>query len=184
VRTFIAIDLEPGLKTALQELIRKLKATGADVRWTRGEGLHLTLKFLGDVDAEELDKVKRVMGHVAGRHRSFPLEFSGTGAFPNERSPRVLWVGFAAEPGLLELQKGLELGLETEGFAREDRPFKPHLTLGRVKGPGRISDAVQALARETPERWGGMTVRKISLFESRLRPTGAEYLVVAEAELP
>lgn len=184
MRTFIAIDLEPGLKTVLQDLIRKLQRTGADVRWTRAEGLHLTLKFLGEVGPEALDKVKEVMGGLAGRHRSFPLKFSGTGGFPNERSPRVLWVGFSAEPGLLEFQQDLERGLEAAGFAREDRPFKPHLTLGRVKGPGRVSAAVQALTGETPENWSGMTVRKVTLFESRLHPEGAEYRVIAETELP
>lgn len=183
MRTFIAIDFEPGLKTVLQDLIRKLKRTGADVRWTRTEGLHLTLKFLGQVVPEELDKVKEVMGSIAGRHRSFPLKHSGTGAFPNERNPRVLWVGFAAEPALLELQEDLERGLESAGFPREDRPFKPHLTLGRVNGPSRTREAVQALSGERPEDWSGMTVRKITLFESRLHPDGAEYRVVAETEL-
>lgn len=184
MRTFIAIDLEPGLKTALQDLVRKLKRTGADVRWTRTEGLHLTLKFLGEINPEELDKVKAVMGSIAGRHPSFPLKLSGTGAFPNERSPRVLWVGFAAEPALLGLQEDLERGLGSAGFPREERPFKPHLTLGRVKGPSRIREAVQAMSGERPEGWSGMTVRKVTLFESRLHPDGAEYRVIAETELP
>ena len=184
MRTFIAIDLEPGLKSALQDLIRKLKRTGADVRWTRTEGLHLTLKFLGQVVPEELDKVKEAVRSIAGRHRPFPLKFSGTGAFPNESAPRVLWVGFAAEAALLELQADLERGLESAGFPREDRPFKPHLTLGRVKGPSRVREAVQALSGESTEDWSGMTVRKVTLFESRLHPDGAEYRVIAETELP
>ncbi len=183
MRTFIAIDLEPGLKTALQALIQKLKATGADVRWTHAGGLHLTLKFLGEVDEAEVASVKGVLEKVAGRHSSFPLAFAGTGVFPDEREPRVLWVGFAAGPALLALQEDLERELEVEGFAREKRAFRPHLTLGRVKGPGRVRNAVQELGRERSESLGGMTVRKVALFESRLRPEGAEYHVIAESGL-
>jgi 2'-5' RNA ligase len=180
VRTFIAIDLEAGLKTALQGLIQKLKATGAEVRWTHAGGLHLTLKFLGEVDEEGVASVKRVLEKVAGRHPSFPLDFAGTGAFPDERIPRVLWVGFAAEPTLMALQEDLDCELEVAGFAREKRDFHPHLTLGRVKGPGRVQSVLRELGKEHPESFGGMTVRKLSLFESRLRPEGAEYHVIAE----
>jgi 2'-5' RNA ligase len=180
VRTFIAIDLEQGLKTALQGLIQKLKATGADVRWTHAGGLHLTMKFLGEVDEDGLATVKKVLEKVAARNPSFPLVFSGTGAFPNDRNPRVLWVGFVAEPALLALQEDIDRELEAGGFAREDRPFRPHLTLGRVKGPGRIQSVILELGQETPESMGGMTVRKVTLFESRLRPEGAEYHVIAE----
>jgi len=180
VRTFIAIELETGLKAALQGLIERLKATGADVRWTRSEGLHLTLKFLGEVDEEEAASVQSILEKLSGRHPSFPLAFAGTGAFPNERNPRVLWIGFKAEPGLMALQEDVERELEAVGFAREQRDFHPHLTLGRVKGPGRVPGAVRELGKEEPERLGGMTVRKIALFESRLRPEGAEYHVIAE----
>jgi len=180
VRTFVAIDLEAGLKTALQDLIRRLKETGADIRWTRAEGLHLTLKFLGEVDERGLASVRRCLEKVVGRQPSFPLAFAGTGAFPDERNPRVLWVGFAAEPVLMALQEDLERELEGEGFTREKRPFRPHLTLGRVKGPGRVRDAVAALGQEHPESLSGMTVSRVSLFESRLRPEGAEYHVIAE----
>jgi 2'-5' RNA ligase len=183
VRTFIAIDLEAGLKTALQGLIQKLKATSADIRWTRLGGLHLTLKFLGEVDEEGLASVRGVLEKVVGRHSSFPLVFAGTGTFPDERSPRVLWVGFAAEPALLALQEDLERELEGEGFVKEKRAFRPHLTLGRVNGPVRIRNAVLELGKERPESLGAMTVRKIDLFESRLRPDGAEYHVIAEFKL-
>jgi 2'-5' RNA ligase len=180
VRTFIAIDLEAGLKTSLQDLIQKLRATGADVRWTHAGGLHLTLKFLGEIDEDGLGPVKEVLERVAGRHPSFRLEFAGTGAFPDERVPRVLWVGFAAEPTLMALQEDLDRELETAGFAREKRDFHPHLTLGRVKGPGRVQSVLRELGKEHVESFGGMTVRKLALFESRLRPEGAEYQVIAE----
>jgi RNA 2',3'-cyclic 3'-phosphodiesterase len=183
VRTFIAIDLEPGLKTALQDLVRVLKTTKADVRWAQANSLHLTLKFLGEIDEEKATVVKRILGQVAGRQASFPLRLEGMGAFPGEHRPRVLWAGFAAEPGLLAFQDELEHALEREGFPREERAFHPHLTLGRVKGPGRIHEAMLELEKHRNGSLGEMTVHKVALFESRLRPEGAEYLVLADYEL-
>ena len=183
MRTFIAIDLESGLKTALQGLIWTLKTTGADVRWTQTNGLHLTLKFLGEIDEEKSAVVKRTLRDVAGRHASFPLRLEGTGAFPGEHNPRVLWAGFAAETGLLVFQDELERELEREGFPREERAFHPHLTLGRVKGPVRVRDAMLELEKHRRDSLGEMTVHKVALFESRLRPEGAEYRILAEYEL-
>jgi 2'-5' RNA ligase len=183
VRTFIAIDLEPGLGTALQGLVRALKATRADVRWAQTNGLHLTLKFLGEIDEEKAAVVKKLLGVVARRHASFPLRLEGTGVFPGEHRPRVLWAGFAAEPGLLAFQNDLECELEREGFPREERPFHPHLTLGRVKGPGRIHEALLELEKHRSGSLAEMTVHKVALFESRLRPEGAEHIVLADCDL-
>jgi 2'-5' RNA ligase len=183
LRAFIAVDLEPGIRKSLQALLLDLKATRAEVRWVEPGGFHLTLKFLGDIDEARVLRVKAVLEDVAGRHRAFPLRAEGTGVFPGERNPRVLWVGFAAEPGLMAFQAELERALEAEGFAREERAFKPHLTLGRVKGPRLVGDAVAELKRRDGEEFGDMTAGKVALFESRLRPEGAEYRVVFEAKL-
>jgi len=183
VRAFIAIDLEPRIKESLLSLVRDLRATRADIRWVSGEGMHLTLKFLGPIDETQALRVGEILKGVAGRHQAFPLRLEGTGAFPGEASPRVLWVGFAAEPGLLALQDDLETALEAEGFEREKRGFTPHLTLGRVKGPERVAKAMSELASRRQESFGAMTVRKVALFESLLGPQGAEYRIVFEAEL-
>jgi 2'-5' RNA ligase len=180
VRTFIAIDLEPEVKTALQSLILTLKATGADVRWTQPGGLHLTLKFLGEVDEGQAAAVKKVVAEVAARHSAFPLRLEGTGAFPGDRNPRVLWAGFSAAPELLALHDELDGELEGEGFACDNRAFHPHLTLGRVKGSDRVRNALLELEKHQQETFGNMTVRKLTLFESRLRPDGAEYRALAE----
>lgn len=183
MRAFIAIDLDPGLKTTVQELIRKLEATRADIRWTKPGGYHLTLKFLGHIDDAMTDRVKAILRGVTSRHKAFPLRLEGTGAFPGERSPRVLWVGISTGPELAALQDDLESELGPEGFPREERAFKPHLTLGRVKGRDRIDKAMAELAMHEQDSFGGMTARKVALFESRLRPDGAEYHIVDEAEL-
>lgn len=183
MRAFIAIDLDPGLKAAVGDLLRALEATRADVRWTGPGGFHLTLKFLGQIDDAKADRVKAVLKGAASRHKSFGLRLAGTGAFPSERGPRVLWAGIEAGPELAALQGDLEKELEAEGFPREDRAFKPHLTLGRVKGRDRLDKAMTELAKRGGDDFGGMTVVKVALFESRLRPEGAEYRIIDEAPL-
>jgi len=183
VRAFIAIDLDREIKEALLALVRGLKATRADVRWVAAAGMHLTLKFLGPIDEGRVVRVKDVLTKVASRHRPFPLELRGTGAFPGERSPRVLWVGFADEPVLAALQADLEASLEPDGFEREERDFRPHLTLGRVKGPERVAQAMTELAKHRDESFGSMTATRLTLFESVLHPEGAEYRTVFEASL-
>lgn len=184
MRAFIAIDLEPEIKESLRSLVRDLRASRADIRWVSGEGMHLTLKFLGPIDEAQALAVKEILKDIAARHHAFPLRVQGTGAFPGETSPRVLWVGFAAEPELLALQGDLEAALEARGFERENRSFTPHLTLGRVKGPERVAKAMDELLKRREEAFGAMIVRKVTLFESFLRPEGAEYRVVFEAALP
>lgn len=183
MRAFIAIDLAPEIKERLLALVRDLQAARADVRWVGAGGMHLTLKFLGEVDEARAAKVKEALAAVVSRFRPFPLRLEGTGAFPDERSPRVFWAGCAAGPDLDALQQEIERALEAEGFEREARTFTPHLTLGRVKGPGRIDRAAAELARHREEAFGAMTVGKIVLFESLLRPQGAEYRVLSEAVL-
>jgi len=184
VRAFIAIDLEPGLKSAVGDLLRRLNATQADIRWTQSDGLHLTLKFLGEIDEAGAGRVMTVLGEVARRHGPFDLRLKGTGAFPGERNPRVLWVGVTAGPELAQLQSELERALEVEGFVQEARPSKPHLTLGRVRGRGRSLDrAMTELGAHGRDDFGGMTVGKVALFESRLHPQGAEHRIVREVEL-
>lgn len=183
MRAFVAIDLEPGLKSSVQDLVRKLEAIRAEVRWIRPGGSHLTLKFLGWIDDEKTARVKALLREVAGRHQAFALRLQGTGAFPSERSPRVLWIGVSAGRELAALQAELETELEREGFAREERVFNPHLTLGRIKGRDRLERLMAELEKHRGDDLGGMTARKIALFESRLRPDGAEYHIVDEAGL-
>lgn len=183
MRAFIAVELDPEIKRTLQAFVTVLRSTRGDVRWARPDGLHLTLKFLGEIDEPGALRVGEVLADLAGRHGAFTLCFRGTGVFPGERDPRVLWVGAVAGPGLAVFQDDLDRLLETEGFERERREFKPHLTLGRVKGPGRIREVVAELDKRRGETFGEMTARKVALFESRLRPEGPEYRIVRETEL-
>ncbi|HYA48239.1 MAG TPA: RNA 2',3'-cyclic phosphodiesterase [Burkholderiales bacterium] len=183
MRTFVAIDLEAGLKQALEDLIRKLKRTGADVRWVDARGMHLTLKFLGEVEAAAIPGVEQAVKEACSSHAPFPLILRATGTFPAARNPRVLWVGVAEEPTLMSLQRAAEAGLERLGFPAETRPFHPHLTLGRVKGQARVREATAELDNYHDTVFGEMTARTLTLFESILKPQGAEYRVVAEFAL-
>ncbi len=183
LRAFIAIDLAPEIKAGLRELVRTLRATRADVRWVEPDGMHLTLKFLGEIDAARTVCVRELLTATARRHPAFPLALEGTGAFPGDRAPRVFWAGVAAGPELESFYKDLEAALAAEGFEPEAREFRPHLTLGRVKGPGRLGDAAAELDRRRTDSFGAMTVRRLALFESRLGPGGASYRIVDEAEM-
>jgi 2'-5' RNA ligase len=183
MRTFIAIDLEPEIKKTLQDLVQKLQRTGADVRWVGVQGMHLTLKFLGEVGADSMPAVETVLKLAAAGHPGFPLALHGTGAFPGSRNPRVLWVGVTEEPELMGLQEDIDQGLEMEGYPRDERAFHPHLTLGRVKSPSGIRKALLELEKYGEASFGEMAVRKVALYESILRPQGAEYRVAAEFDL-
>jgi 2'-5' RNA ligase len=183
MRTFVAIDLEPELKRALEDLVRKLKRTGADVRWVDGRGMHLTLKFLGEIDQAAVPDVDQAVKAAASGSGRFPLILRGTGTFPPGKSPRVLWAGVAEEPALMHLQKAVEARLEAAGYPSEDRPFHPHLTLGRVKGPSRLREALAELERHEGAVFGEMTAGKVALVESLLGPRGAEYRIVSEFTL-
>jgi len=183
VRTFIAIDLEPGLKDTLLELVDGLKRIRAEVRWVQGQGLHLTLKFLGRTDEDKVAAVQDILDRVAQRHRRFPLVLEGTGTFPPGRAPRVLWAGVRGQPALLALQEDIERELGAEGFPPENRPYHPHLTLGRAKGPEGLREVAAELERRAGAVGGEMEVGRIVLFESLLGPGGARYRIVSEHPL-
>ena len=146
--------------------------------------MHLTLKFLGEIDEARVFQVKKLMEETTASFKTFSLKLRGTGFFPpNPKYPRVLWIGTVSEATLLELQERLESGLEGLGFARENRPFHPHLTLGRVKNPSGLRDVITELEKAKEAEFGEMSVARITLFQSTLKPTGAEYTVLYESPL-
>lgn len=185
MRTFIAIELDPEIKRSLSELVGRLKKAGPEgTSWVRESGMHLTLKFLGEIDDAQAASVCRVMDEAVLLGRRFPLQLRGTGTFPNARFPRVLWVGTAPSAELDALAARLEDGLAALGFECETRSFHPHLTLGRVRSASKVRDVVTELDLQKNADFGTMTAMKITLFRSVLGPSGAEHSVLKESVLP
>lgn len=184
MRTFIAIDLTQEIKTKITEYILKLAKYGAQIRWVREEGMHLTLKFLGEISQDKVQKVQSLLQKISEHHGPFSLKLIGTGTFPRERrNIRVIWIGVEDSPQMMKLQEEIEEKLDSIGFPKENRPFHPHLTLGRVKSTKNIQPVLQELAKQSEICFGDMNVGKISLFQSILKPSGAEYSVLSEFKL-
>lgn len=178
MRAFIAIDLPTNIRAALAQLQADLRARGPDCRWTRPEGIHLTLKFLGPISDAQVEQVTRALAALAP-FCVFSIEVRGFGFFPDVWRPRVFWAGLEAPPSLGELAQRVEGAMAGLGFAPETRPFAPHLTLARLKVP-RPQPALAALVEARGEvSLGRFEVSEFFLFESKLSPQGAEYRKVA-----
>ena len=181
VRTFIAIELTAEALRALGQVQEKLRRSpgGQAGRWVRAEGIHLTLKFLGDVPEEKLPQVYQAVEQACQGHQPFEVAFGGLGGFPNLRRPRVIWVGVEEESGQLQsLQRDVEQALERKGFPRERRPFRPHLTLARVRKGASPSEAAalgRSVAQAQVGTLGRMQVKEVSVMRSELTPEGALY---------
>lgn len=174
VRAFLAIPLPPSLVDEAQRLCRQLAGALPGVRWLRPEAMHLTLRFFGDLPEESLEKIGEVMLSVGRFHSPFQVAVTGIGAFPSPARPRVIWLGVKDGEPLQALHSSLDRGLEEAGFPGEGRPFSPHLTLGRSRGP---LPAVRTVLDPYRERACGLLqVEQMVLFESRLQPAGAIHL--------
>lgn len=174
MRTFVALDLPEPIRSALRQKQAAFRAACPDARWTRIEGIHLTLKFLGEISDAQSSQVTNALASLAP-FKPFPIEVKGFGFFPDARRPRVFWAGLEAPVDLIQLAARVEALMEPLGFPKEPRPFTPHLTLARFKEP-RPQPALQELLRGQSEtRLGSFEVSEFFLFESKLSPRGAEY---------
>jgi RNA 2',3'-cyclic 3'-phosphodiesterase len=175
MRTFIAIPLPTECRTMLDEMQRNLRAYGADVRWVAIASIHLTLKFLGEVDPEIISKLSDSFESIAKSQQRFDLRLHGLGCFPNLKNPRVIWCGIDGNRNALsQLQQRVEAACTSLGFAPEDRPFQPHLTLGRVNGKSNLQPLLDCIKIGSDlER--GFTADRFILYKSTLKPQGAVY---------
>ncbi|QWR77676.1 RNA 2',3'-cyclic phosphodiesterase [Candidatus Magnetomonas plexicatena] len=169
VRAFLAVNIDEALKGKIAASISGLNLTG--VKWVRAKNLHLTLKFLDSISENEIDKVVDTLNEILPKSSAFDIGFKGIGAFPNERKPKVIWIGVTNTEGLVRLQGMIEDSLSVVGFKREERAFSPHLTIGRVTVG--LSDFAKQPHRDT--FYGDMTVDTVYLMKSELFPAGAEY---------
>jgi len=176
LRCFIAISLPYELKAKISGIQEKLKAAGADVSWTRPEGMHLTLKFFGEIEDKRIPKIEKALDAVVDGIPTFTLSVSGMGTFPDMRRPRVIWIGLKEDGGnLLRLQKGVEEELKKTGFPSEDRRFTPHITLGRIRSNKNTDKLLRLIEEGKVEELGSFDVSEVHLIKSELKPAGAEY---------
>jgi 2'-5' RNA ligase len=183
VRLFVAINLPDAMRQDILRVVEPLRRLGLPVKWVDATGIHLTLKFLGEVSAPRVGELSAAVARAAGRARAFTLPVGGFGAFPSEAHARVVWVGCEAVPALELLQHDVEREFAALGFPLEGRPFRPHLTLGRAnrQARGGVPHLTEPLARLVYH--GEVVVRSVELMESRLAPTGAHYTACHSAPL-
>jgi 2'-5' RNA ligase len=189
LRTFIAVELDAELKGnlgALQDRLRDQVAPRS-VRWVRLDGIHLTLKFLGDTPSEQVETVKAALAKAATEVGPFTFTVGGLGCFPNTRQPRVVWVGLQEPTGTLKrLRDAVEAHVAPLGFPTEKRAFNPHLTLGRVQrraSKSEVREIGEVVAASNIGALDEMAVTAVSYIKSDLKPSGAVYTMLFEAKL-
>ncbi|MFQ5900077.1 MAG: RNA 2',3'-cyclic phosphodiesterase [Thermodesulfobacteriota bacterium] len=182
IRSFIAIDLPAVIVEGLKGIQGKLKEGNAKVSWVKPENIHLTLKFLGEVEEKSLEDILCVIKEAASSHRAINLSVEGLGCFPSISNPRVVWIGIRSDAeSILSLQRDIEKGLEPIGFRREKRIYHPHLTLGRIRSLKDRKCWKEMVDRFKDIRLGSFEADRVIFFKSDLNPKGAVYTKLGEA---
>jgi 2'-5' RNA ligase len=176
---FIAIPLPADLRMKLSIVQQQFRAIPMEATWVREAGFHITLKFLGEVEAPQIEPITSCILDAVHCGTPFSLTFCGVGVFPHEHSPRILWVSVEEKTGRLrQLQREIELRLMQIGFPQEDRAFAAHLTLARLKRVSHRGKFLECLKEHRETVFGRMDVHHIELLESQLHPAGARYSTV------
>jgi 2'-5' RNA ligase len=181
IRSFIALDIGKDVRANLDKLQARLKSCPAEVKWVRAGAIHCTLRFLGSISPDKIGLAHQAMIEACSGQTSFLVEVRGLGMFPNPRRPRVIWAGLeGGKEQLAGLFQALEKSLVARGFGPADRPFQPHLTLGRVKSPRGIDALLKIMEPEQGKLYGTFQAERLTLFKSQLHPGGAIYSVLQE----
>ena len=178
LRVFLAVELSSDLCRKVAEFQQQLRGNLPEVNWVRPESIHLTLKFLGYVDAAMVEQLLPAMEPVGRNQAPLSLEIQGLGVFPHIRRPRILWIGCAGDiPSLLKLVSRIEGALVPLGFPLEEKPYHPHLTLARIKhGNSKVGSVLTYSGLlEQPQTLGALRIERITLFRSDVSSFGAEY---------
>jgi 2'-5' RNA ligase len=184
IRSFIAIELPEDVRVALQHLQQELRHCDFTIKWVRPQGIHLTLKFLGDIESDRIEDIAGYLTAAVRGHGGVSMSARAIGVFPHARRPRVLWVGLAGEmQRLSDLQRRIDVALAKVGFKRDKRSFKGHLTLGRFKARVDSRQMGQALEKFADFETRTFTADRILLFKSQLKPTGAVYSILKQIPL-
>jgi len=184
MRTFIAIGIDDAVRSRLAALQDDLRAASPRLRWTHPEQMHLTLKFLGDTDDEQVALIRDKLASLATVTTPFSLNIDETGVFPPSGAPRVVWVGVKDTAGdLRRCRDSVEQAIAPLGFPAEDRPFHPHLTLARCRDPRDGRAIREALQQNTGFDAGVTTVRQLVFFQSILVARGPIYTAISTHDL-
>jgi len=183
IRTFIAVSISEEARKAVAQMIVSLQEFGSGIRWVKPENLHLTLKFLGDIEEENLPKLEEAMNSSTEMIKPFKYELVNVGCFPNYKRPRVLWIGVEdSEDRLLLLHQNIESEFTKQDFPKESRKFTPHLTIARVKD---FRKCESVISKFSDYNFGSHknVVEEVLLMKSNLYPSGAKYTKLIQIKL-
>jgi len=189
VRAFIAVEINDAIRAGLANVQDVLKKANGHVSWVRPENIHCTLVFLGDIFMSAVESVAGAFDKAVAGSKPFEIEVTGLGYFGSARSPRIIWSGIAstgvagAVTPLVKLQNGLVAALLTAGLKPDEKPFTPHLTIGRVRSNRNAVDLVRALEANKNKSFGKISVQRVVLMQSRLTAKGPEYTLLQSAAL-
>ena len=174
MRTFVAIDIPEAIRAEIRKVMETPRPAAPRLRWSRPEGLHITLKFIGEISNSQVEHVKKLLAEWP---RSAPIQISirQTGFFPNESRPRVFWLGVEAGPDLAALARQVDATTAALGIAQETRAYSPHLTLARIAAPANLERLPAALAKLGRIDMGTFVAEDYFLYESKLAPGGSIY---------
>ncbi|HEY1940024.1 MAG TPA: RNA 2',3'-cyclic phosphodiesterase [Candidatus Angelobacter sp.] len=179
MRVFIALDIPEDIRTRLTKYMERARALAPEARWARVEGLHITLKFIGETSEQSVEEIKNAL--VSIKAAPFGVRFGGIGFFPNAKAARVFWAGVDGSEELPRLAASIDAALEKVGFAREQKTYHPHLTLARTSV--RPLRELQPLLQDNPPQFGTMTAREFFLYRSQPQKGGSKYTKLERFEL-
>ena len=180
MRVFIAIDLPQDIRNSLSAMQNELRPTASKARWVAAESAHLTLKFIGEISEKRRDDIDAALAGLTWI--PFSISVKGVGFFPGPKSPRVFWAGLHA-PTMEGLAQQIDSRLERAGFDREQRAFRPHITLARAKTTRLEKTLIAASEKFAEMDFGSFTVDRIKLYQSTLKPAGSIYTKLKEYPL-
>lgn len=184
LRTFIAIELPSEIQKKVGEFANSLKNPQDKITWVSTKNVHITLKFLGNIPANDIASIQNIISEVAKLYPPFETSIKGTGTFPSERSPRVIWIGTdKGKETIKNIYTELENRLASIGIPKEERGFTAHLTIGRIKYIKDINEFAQNISKHKEDLFGNFLVDGISLVKSALTPKGSVYETLFKAKL-
>jgi len=186
LRLFVAVNFNMELKEQISEILFKFKKIEPSIKWVKANDIHITLKFLGETEKEKLKVIEAAMKDICSKHRAFTLSMNNVGVFPNIKKPRVIWLGINKGGHCLkDINRDLEEELFKAGFPKENKDFKSHITLGRVKDffRGDITNILKSISQDELNAFEEQKIERISLMKSTLYSDGPIYEILSEFNL-